>query len=522
MNQLEQLEVYLKHLGRPYVIKDVDPKSFNKINYTDENGKGGEVEYTKVVTIDSPESVKDYYPKIDLWYIPSIDKFVEPSSATNGETDALQADDAKDVLDYVGFVYWEMEDLGDQLDNVSEAANDVQVGKLTDYLDEMGIKYKVSDKNGTIDYVDASNGDKTATYTKEVEVSPGNTVYYIPELEGFIDPSDDASGGNNDLFVMDAWETARLMGSVYFDEDPEDTEKRLNSSKKESKMKKFNCSMQKKIESFKKSESSKTAARSNKKNEGPGAGYTVTIKEMTIVAEPQITYDEAKNVFKVVAPVEYEADAEGYDWSSAYIINELMGMDEGTFPYNPFKGVLTMEVKDSLDIWGAMQNSFFADRDDPTEEEKMEILTDVFHKGATFNDFEQSYGGGYTHSKFVSEDDVCMQADYYGFNDIEFGGAADGYASGTLTIDDRFVEDIEFASDYGYNRYKLVEAIQQFVNGRGLEMDWSEDTLYDYVAPYVTSDEITDDVVKEILSDMVDSGIEFYNKDRDPVEIDLT
>lgn len=263
MNQLEQLEVYLKHLGRPYVIKDVDPKSFNKINYTDENGKGGEVEYTKVVTIDSPESVKDYYPKIDLWYIPSIDKFVEPSSATNGETDALQADTAKDVLDYVGFVYWEMEDLGDQLDNVSEAANDVQVGKLTDYLDEMGIKYKVSDKNGTIDYVDASNGDKTATYTKEVEVSPGNTVYYIPELEGFIDPSDDASGGNNDLFVMDAWETARLMGSVYFDEDPEDTEKRLNSSKKESNMKTYECSMQKKIESLtKKSSEKRTVTKS--------------------------------------------------------------------------------------------------------------------------------------------------------------------------------------------------------------------------------------------------------------------
>lgn len=257
MNQLEQLEVYLKHLGRPYVIKDADPKAFNKIPYTDENGKDNEVEYTKVVTIDSPESVKDYYPKIDLWYIPSLDKFVEHGSATDGETNALQADTAKDILDYIGYVYWEMEDLGDQLDNVSEAANDVQLGKLTDYLDEMGIKYKVSDKNGTIDYVDASNGDKTATYTKEVEVSPGNTVYYIPELEGFIDPSDDASGGNNDLFVMDAWETARLMGSVYFDEDPEDTEKRLNGSKKENKMKNYECSMQKKIESLAKKRSEK-------------------------------------------------------------------------------------------------------------------------------------------------------------------------------------------------------------------------------------------------------------------------
>ena len=256
-----------------------------------------------------------------------------------------------------------------------------------------------------------------------------------------------------------------------------------------------------------------------KPQEGPGAGYTVTIKGMTISDEPKISKDGDKYI--VEAPVEYEADAEGYDWSSAYIMNELVGTDEGTFPHNPFKGVLTMEVKDSPDIWGAMQNSFFADRDNPTEEEKMEIITDVFHKGASFNDFEQNYGGGYSHSKFVSEDGVCMQADYYGFNDIDFGSESEGYIGGTLTIDDRFIEDIEFASDYGYNRYKLVEAIQQFVKGRGLEMDWSEDTLYDYVAPYVTSDEITDDYVKEILSDMVDSGVEFTDADGNPADLQL-
>jgi hypothetical protein len=151
----------------------------------------------------------------------------------------------------------------------------------------------------------------------------------------------------------------------------------------------------------------------------------------------------------------------------------------------------------------------------------MEIITDVFHKGASFNDFEQNYGGGYSHSKFVSEDGVCMQADYYGFNDIDFGSESEGYIGGTLTIDDRFIEDIEFASDYGYNRYKLVEAIQQFVKGRGLEMDWSEDTLYDYVAPYVTSDEITDDYVKEILSDMVDSGVEFTDADGNLADLQL-
>lgn len=118
----------------------------------------------------------------------------------------------------------------------------------------MGVPYKVTNKNGELKYVDASNGEATATYTKEVEVSTTNVVYFIPDLDGFVDPTDDTSGGDNDLFVMDAWETARYMGSLYFDEDPEETEKRLNESKEGSTMKKFNCSMQKKIESFKKSE----------------------------------------------------------------------------------------------------------------------------------------------------------------------------------------------------------------------------------------------------------------------------
>lgn len=262
----------------------------------------------------------------------------------------------------------------------------------------------------------------------------------------------------------------------------------------------------------------KQAENRGKPQEGPGAGYTVTIKDMTISDEPKISKDGDK--FIVEAPVEYEADAEGYDWSSAYIMNELVGTDEGTFPHNPFKGVLTMEVKDSPDIWGAMQNSFFADRDNPTEEEKMEILTDVFHKGASFNDFEQSYGGGYTHSKFVTTDDVCMQADYYGFNDIEFGGAADGYASGTLTIDDRFIEDIEYAHDYSSNQYEFVEAIKKFVADRGLEIDWSDEALYDFVASNVPS-EVTESDVKEILSDMVDSGVEFTDADGNPADLQL-
>lgn len=361
MNQLEQLEVYLKHLGRPYVIKDADPKAFNKIRYTDENGKDNEVEYTKVVTIDSPESVKDYYPKIDLWYIPSLDKFVEHGSATDGETNALQADTAKDILDYIGYVYWEMEDLGDQLDNVSEAANDVQFGKLTDYLDEMGIKYKVSDKNGTIDYVDASNGDKTATYTKEVEVSPGNTVYYIPELEGFIDPSDDASGGNNDLFVMDAWETARLMGSVYFDEDPEDTEKRLNGSKKENKMKTYECSMQKKIESLAKKRSEKrtvTKSYDVYKYDELSDDAKAKVKDMFLQwrgEDGDIFKEDCENSLAEMFPnsdlkVQYSltySQGDGFNTYGTLNIKDLLNADFSKYPLND-SGITAPANKDAI------------------------------------------------------------------------------------------------------------------------------------------------------------------------------
>ena len=418
MNQLEQLEVYLKHLGRPYVIKDADPKAFNKIPYTDENGKDNEVEYTKVVTIDSPESVKDYYPKIDLWYIPSLDKFVEHGSATDGETNALQADSARDILDYIGYVYWEMEDLGDQLDNA-----------------------------------------------------------------------------------------------------PKDTEKRLNNSKKESSMKTYECSMQKKIESFKKSESSKTAVRSNKKNEGPGAGYTVTIKQMTIAAKPQITYDEAKDVFKVVAPVEYEADAEGYDWSSAYIINELMGMDEGTFPHNPFKGELELEIPNDESVWNEVDSSAFDDAENPTIDEKLDVLYSAFYKDKEFDDFSENYGGGWSHSKYTDVAQIVAMPDGYGDFVIDFATSND--FNGTLTIDEYFLQDIEIAHDYDSNRYELVEAIKKYISDKGLEPSWDEDSIYDYVAPYVT-DTVTDDYVKETLQKMIDSGLEFYNKDRDTVEIDLS
>ena len=101
-----------------------------------------------------------------------------------------------------------------------------QFDELISYLTKMGVDHTAKDTSGTMDYL----SDKTATYTKEVTIGPNHitTVRSIPEFDGFVDPSDDTSGGAYDLFVMDAWETARWLGSMYFNEDVEETEQRMN------------------------------------------------------------------------------------------------------------------------------------------------------------------------------------------------------------------------------------------------------------------------------------------------------
>lgn len=97
-----------------------------------------------------------------------------------------------------------------------------QFDELIYYLTKMGVEHKVEDKCGTMNYMGA-------TYTKEVTLGSNHvtTARYIPALDGFVDPSDDTNGGKYNLFVMDAWETARCLGSMYFNEDEENTEKRM-------------------------------------------------------------------------------------------------------------------------------------------------------------------------------------------------------------------------------------------------------------------------------------------------------
>ena len=106
---------------------------------------------------------------------------------------------------------------------------DNQYDELISYLTKMGVDYTAKDKSGTMPYTDDVS-EKTATYTHEVTIGPNHitTARYIPEFDGFVDPLDETNCGDYNLFVMDAWETARWLGSMYFDEDVADTEKRMN------------------------------------------------------------------------------------------------------------------------------------------------------------------------------------------------------------------------------------------------------------------------------------------------------
>ena len=110
----------------------------------------------------------------------------------------------------------------------SKAITNNQFGKLLSCLAKMGVEHTVEDKCGTIVYTDDVN-EKTPPYTKEVTLGANHvtTTRYIPAFDGFVDPYDYTNGGKYNLFVMDAWETARWLGSMYFNEDEENTEKRM-------------------------------------------------------------------------------------------------------------------------------------------------------------------------------------------------------------------------------------------------------------------------------------------------------
>lgn len=208
-------------------------------------------------------------------------------------------------------------------------------------------------------------------------------------------------------------------------------------------------SAHKKFESRRPTRESRSVTR--KVVEGPGAGYTVTIKDLEITEEPTIEYSANTGSFVVTAPVEYDADAAGYDWSVSGV-NAEVGMAS-----DPYRGELIFNIKDSPKIWKDVDPRYFEDEDKPTRDEKIEALRSYFYKGRTFGDFSENYGGGWSHTPYVDSVSVYFPSNPYGGRldlDLEFedprsyDDTYDDLVDGTLTIDSAFLQDIEFAHGY--------------------------------------------------------------------------
>ena len=217
-------------------------------------------------------------------------------------------------------------------------------------------------------------------------------------------------------------------------------------------------SAHKKFESRRPARESRSITR--KVVEGAGAGYTVTITDLEITEEPKIEYSANTGSFVVTTPVEYVADAEGYDWSVSAVNAEAGGGPRTAS--NPYIGDLIFKIKDSPEIWKDVDPAYFEDEDKPTRAEKIEALQGYFYKGRTFGDFHESYGGGWSHVSYPDSVGVCFPSDDFTNRfsedlvfdrDLEFesGGYNVNYADsigGALTMDSDFLQDIEFAREY--------------------------------------------------------------------------
>lgn len=116
-NQLQELETHLEHLNIPYTVKDAPQTDLNKISYTDESGNDATLEYTKIVTMEGPEGADS--DTVDVYYIPTTNSFVDAAFAVYPEDNSLYDMGAKDLLDRIGFIYWNMDNLSDRLGDVS-------------------------------------------------------------------------------------------------------------------------------------------------------------------------------------------------------------------------------------------------------------------------------------------------------------------------------------------------------------------------------------------------------------------
>ncbi len=136
----------------------------------------------------------------------------------------------------------------------------------------------------------------------------------------------------------------------------------------------------------------KRLVKEAKVNEGPGAGYTVEMKDITLL---NATATVADGAWKVKGDCRFIGHAEGYDWSTEELEYE------GEFEFHVNTHQINKYVEKYLPEW---------DPEDVTEEDIKEMLerTDAY----SIEDISQMIGAGWIHVKWNG----VLEVDQAGFD----------------------------------------------------------------------------------------------------------
>lgn len=154
----------------------------------------------------------------------------------------------------------------------------------------------------------------------------------------------------------------------------------------------------------------KRLVKESRVNEGPGAGYTVEMTDITLL---NATATVADGAWKVKGDCRFIGHAEGYDWSTEALEYE------GQFEFHVNTHQINKYVEKYLPSW---------DPEDVTEEDIKEMLerTDAY----SIEDISQMIGAGWVHVKW----DGVLEVDQAGFDLDDRYLSADDADAGNFDI----------------------------------------------------------------------------------------
>ena len=149
----------------------------------------------------------------------------------------------------------------------------------------------------------------------------------------------------------------------------------------------------------------KGLVKESRVNEGPGAGYTVEMKDITLL---NATATVADGAWKVKGDCRFIGHAQGYDWSTEELEYE------GQFEFHVNTHQINKYVEKYLPEW---------DPEDVTEEDIKEMLERT--SAYSIEDISQMIGAGWLHVKW----DGVLEVEHAGFDlDDRYLGADDADA----------------------------------------------------------------------------------------------